>query len=121
MNLLRKLSSLHKAVHDVSELVASILSLDTRRDKTSFRSIVHGLQFFDSNKSYHEISGFHSHIAETFAFLRCYAPYADSWFRSFCTTNGPSMIGLIGCPETSVANYQPTLPNILEERWPQDV
>ena len=31
------------------------------------------------------------------------------------------MMGLIGCPETSVANYQPTLLNIPEERWPQDV
>jgi hypothetical protein len=29
------------------------------------------------------------------------------------------MIGLIGRPETSVANYQPTLPNNPEERWPQ--
>lgn len=31
------------------------------------------------------------------------------------------MTGLIGCPETSVANYQPKLPNIPEQRWPQDV
>ena len=41
--------------------------------------------------------------------------------RCFCTTSGPSMIELIGCSETPVANYQSALPNIPEERWPQDV
>ena len=45
--------SLHKAVHDVSELVVSILSRDTRRDKTSFRNIVHGILIQLSDKTQH--------------------------------------------------------------------
>jgi hypothetical protein len=65
--------SLHKALHDVSELVAFILSHDTRGDRTYLRNTFHGLKFFDSNKLHHEVEGFRSHVVETFVFLRCYA------------------------------------------------
>ena len=50
---------------------------------------------------------------EIFAVLDCYETYIGSYLLKF---QDKIKMGPIGCPETSVTNYQPTLCNILEER-----
>ena len=44
---------------------------------------------------------------------------APACFRHSSWAAWPLMLGLIGCPETSVGSYQPTPRNIPEERSPQ--
>jgi hypothetical protein len=68
-------------------------------------------------------------VNEIFALLGCYAASADRYLRTFrdnfsvppsmvkqSTNAWPSQMGTIGCPETSVTNYQSRLRNIKEQQ-----
>jgi hypothetical protein len=64
-------------------------------------------------------SVFHHSLDEVFAFVGCYAMSVGSCWWTFCDNPlVPLQVGLIGCPETSVNNYQSTLHNNPEERRP---
>jgi hypothetical protein len=51
------------------------------------------------------ISGFHHSVNEIFTLLGCYKVEIGSWSK----TAWPLKMGPIGCPETSVTNYQSPL------------
>jgi len=87
----------------------------------------------DNIKRIPVILGFHRSISEVFVLLGCYAALIRSWLPRFgtvfqdqalqeegafwtaCALNMES----IGCPASSVANYESTLRNVPEERRPR--
>ena len=86
----------------------------------SFKNVVKGFRISSPNLSLlytpYVVSGFLREADDICAILGYYVAYGGNSLTTFREKLSVLEVGPIGCPETSVRNYQPTLRNIPEER-----